>query len=143
MISKEKICEIKEFFDNFDKDNDGIITIKELTSIMRALGLNPSDIDIQEIVKRYDKSESGKIEFGDYFDLIQQRYKEPESEEELIHALKLSNKEGGGIPVIEIEHILSNIGEKLSREEINEIIKNIEVDGMVNYDDFVKYMLAK
>ena len=143
MISREKICEIKEFFDNFDKDNDGIITIRELTSIMRALGLNPSDIDIQEIIKKYDKSESGKIEFNDYFDLIQQRYKEPESEEELIQALKLSNKEGGGIPVIEIEHILSNIGEKLGRDEINEIIKNIEVDGMVNYDDFVKYMLAK
>ena len=143
MIKKEKICEIKEFFDNFDKDNDGAITIKELTSIMRALGLNPSELDIQEIIKKYDKSESGKIEFSDYFDLIQQKYKEPESEEDLIQALKLSNKEGGGIPVIEIEHILSNIGEKLGRDEISEIIKNIEVDGMVNYDDFVKYMLAK
>ena len=143
MITKEKICEIKEFFDNFDKDNDGVITLKELTSIMRALGLNPTELDIQEIIKKYDKSETGKIEFNDYFDLIQQRFREPESEDELIQALKLSNKEGGGIPVIEIEHILSNIGEKLNREEINDIIKVIEIDGMVNYDDFVKYMLAK
>jgi Ca2+-binding EF-hand superfamily protein len=143
MINKEKLCEIKEFFDNFDKDNDGIITLKELTSIMRALGLNPTELDIQEIIKKYGKSDNGKIEFNDYLDLIQQKFKEPESEDQLIQALKLSNKEGGGIPVIEIEHILSNIGEKLSREEIAEIIKDIEIEGMVTYDDFVKYMLSK
>jgi len=143
MINKETLCEIKEFFDNFDKDNDGIITLKELTSIMRALGLNPTELDIQEIIKKYGKSDNGKIEFNDYLDLIQQKFKEPESEDQLIQALKLSNKEGGGIPVIEIEHILSNIGEKLSREEIAEIIKDIEIEGMVTYDDFVKYMLSK
>ena len=72
MINKEKICEIKEFFDNFDKDNDGIITFKEFTAIMRALGLNPTELDIQEI--DYMSNPKG-IDFGKM---------KPRSENELV-----------------------------------------------------------
>ena len=53
----EKYCEIKEAFQVFDKDNDGIITTKELATVMRSLGQNPTEQELQEIFKMYDKDE--------------------------------------------------------------------------------------
>lgn len=40
---------------------------------------------------------------------------------------------------------MTNLGEKLTEEEVNEMIKEADVDGdgLVNYDEFVKMMLTK
>ena len=38
----------------FDKDGDGEISIKELTTVMRSLGLNPTESEIVEIMANLD-----------------------------------------------------------------------------------------
>lgn len=40
---------------------------------------------------------------------------------------------------------MMNLGEKLTEEEVEEMIREADVDGdgQVNYDEFVKMMLAK
>ena len=38
----------------FDKNGDGTISIKELTSVMRSLGLNPTEQDIIGIMNEFD-----------------------------------------------------------------------------------------
>lgn len=141
-----KYCEIKEVFQTFDKDNDGYITIKELGTIMRALGQNPSEQDIQDINKIYDRDETGKIEFNDFFHLVQQRMKDPPLEEEMIEAFKLSDKENYGIITAdEIAHAMSNAGEKLSKEEIDDLLRAMDpkAEGQVNYEEFVRMMMSK
>jgi calmodulin len=35
----------------FDNDGDGFITIRELGSVMRSLGKNPSDAELTEIIQ--------------------------------------------------------------------------------------------
>jgi calmodulin len=141
-----KYCEIKEIFQTFDKDNDGLILIKELGTIMRALGQNPTEQDIQDINKTYDRDETGKIEFNDFFHLVQQRMKDPPFEEELIEAFKLSDKENYGIITAdEIIHVMSNSGEKLNKEEIDELLRVLDPksEGQVNYEEFVRMMMSK
>ena len=38
----------------FDKDGDGEISIRELTTVMRSLGLNPTESEIVEIMANLD-----------------------------------------------------------------------------------------
>ena len=38
----------------FDKDGSNTITSAELATVMRALGHNPTDNDIQEMIKQVD-----------------------------------------------------------------------------------------
>lgn len=40
---------------------------------------------------------------------------------------------------------MTNLGEKLTDEEVNEMIREADIDGdgQVNYDEFVRMMLAK
>jgi calmodulin len=41
-LSEEQIAEFKEAFSLFDRDGDGKITSKELGTVMRSLGANPT-----------------------------------------------------------------------------------------------------
>lgn len=45
-LTDAQIEEFKEAFKLFDKDNDGFITIRELGTAMRAMGQNPTDIEL-------------------------------------------------------------------------------------------------
>ena len=68
------------------------------------------------------------------------------SEEELIEAFKVFDKDGNGfISSVELRHVMTNLGEKLTDDEVDEMIREADVDGdgQVNYDEFVKMMLQK
>ncbi|OMO68959.1 hypothetical protein COLO4_29321 [Corchorus olitorius] len=47
--------------------------------------------------------------------------------------------------VVELHHVMINLGEKLTDEEVDEMIREAEVDGhwKINYKEFVKVMMAK
>lgn len=46
--------EFREAFSLFDKDGDGTITTKELGTVMRSLGQNPSEDELQDMVNEVD-----------------------------------------------------------------------------------------
>ena len=50
-LTEEQIAEFKEAFSLFDKDGDGTITTKELGTVMRSLGQNPTEAELQEMPK--------------------------------------------------------------------------------------------
>jgi calmodulin len=49
-LTEEQIAEFKEAFSLFDKDGDGTITTKELGTVMRSLGQNPTEAELQDMV---------------------------------------------------------------------------------------------
>ena len=53
-LSEEKIAEFRAAFELFDKDRDGKITTKELGTVMRNLGQNPTDNELQEMINEVD-----------------------------------------------------------------------------------------
>lgn len=51
----------------------------------------------------------------------------------------------GVIWMAQLRHVMTNLGEKLTDEEVDEMIREADVDGdgQVNYEEFVKMMMAK
>ena len=47
-------AEFKEAFSLFDKDGDGTITTKELGTVMRSLGQNPTEAELQDMINEVD-----------------------------------------------------------------------------------------
>jgi calmodulin len=69
-----------------------------------------------------------------------------DSEAELLEAFKVFDKDGNGfISAEELRHVMTNLGEKLTDEEVNEMIREADQDGdgQVDYSEFVKMMLSK
>lgn len=61
----------------------------------------------------------------------------PESSENLREAFRIFDKDGNGmINASELRHILTNLGEKLTEEEVDEMIREADItgDGQVNYN---------
>ena len=54
--------EYQEAFKLYDKDNDGIISIQKLGRVLRAMGLNPTEIEVQEMIDEVDSE--GKLYFA-------------------------------------------------------------------------------
>lgn len=46
-----------------DKDGDGQITTKELGTVMRSLGQNPSESELQDMINEVDADNNGTIDF--------------------------------------------------------------------------------
>jgi len=62
-LTEEQIAEFKEAFSLFDKDGDGTITTKELGTVMRSLGQNPTEAELADMINEVDADGSGTIDF--------------------------------------------------------------------------------
>ena len=54
------------------------------------------------------------------------------------------DKDGDGlISAAELRHVMTNLGEKLTDEEVDDMIREVDVDGdgQVNYEEFVRMMM--
>lgn len=145
-LTEEQISEFKEAFSLFDKDGDGFITTKELGTVMRSLGRNPTEAEVQDMINEVDADGNGTIDFPEFLNLMSRKMKDADSEEELMEAFKVFDKEQNGfISAAELRHLMTNLGEKLTAEEVDEMIREADVDGdgQVNYEEFVKMMLTK
>ncbi|KAA0049321.1 hypothetical protein IC582_012651 [Cucumis melo] len=145
VLSEEQIVEFKEAFCLFDKDGDGCITIEELATVIRSLDQNPTEEELQDMIKEVDVDGNGTIEFAEFLNLMAKKIKETDAEEELKEAFKVFDKDQNGyISATELRHVMINLGEKLTDDEVEQMIKEADLDGdgQVNFEEFVKMMMA-
>ncbi|KAG0497010.1 hypothetical protein HPP92_001701 [Vanilla planifolia] len=144
-LTDDQISEFKEAFSLFDKDGDGCITTKELGTVMRSLGQNPTEAELQDMINEVDADGNGTIDFPEFLTLMSRKMKDTDSEEELKEAFRVFDKDQNGfISAAELRHVMTNLGEKLTDEEVDEMIREADVDGdgQINYEEFVKVMMA-
>jgi hypothetical protein len=63
---EEQINNYKEAFLEYDKDGSGNISIKELGTVMRTLGENPTEDELQNLINKYDEDGNGTMEFTEF-----------------------------------------------------------------------------
>ena len=52
--SSRIFSEFREAFSLFDKDGDGTISAKELGTVLKSLGQNPSEEELEELIEEVD-----------------------------------------------------------------------------------------
>jgi calmodulin len=93
-----------------------------------------------------DSDGNGTIDFPEFLTMMARKMKDTDSEEEILEAFKVFDKDGNGfISAAELRHIMTNLGEKLTDEEVDEMIREADIDGdgQINYEEFVKMMMSK
>ncbi|XP_058105407.1 calmodulin-1-like [Magnolia sinica] len=145
VLTEEQISEFQEAFCLFDKDGDGCITIEELATVIRSLGQDPTEEELQDMINEVDVDGNGTIEFGEFLNLMARKMKETDAEEELREAFRVFDRDQNGyISANELRHVMINLGEKLTDEEVEQMIREADMDGdgQVNYEEFVRMMMA-
>ncbi|KAF2073477.1 hypothetical protein CYY_005225 [Polysphondylium violaceum] len=133
----------REAFNLFDKDKDGKISTQDLGTVMRSVDANPTQTELKEMIKEADDG-SGLIDFNKFTKLMGRKFQYSDSEADIKQAFKVFDKKGNGYAnIAELRHTLTTIGEVLTREEFDSMIKDAKtVDGQVHVDEFIRVIRA-
>jgi calmodulin len=149
-LTADQLAELKEAFSMFDKDGDGTITLSELSSVMRTLGQKPTEDELQIMLSSVDTNQNGVIDFDEFLELMRNHFygdgEEPSAEAELLEAFRIFDRNGDGfITEEELRQALLNLGERLTGEQIKDMLNAADKDGngLIDYSEFVAMMQNK
>ena len=74
----------------------GTITTKELGTVMRSLGQNPTEAELQDMINEVDADGNGTIDFTEFLALMARKMKDTDTEEELREAFKVFDRDNNG-----------------------------------------------
>lgn len=137
--------EIKEIFMLFDKNEDQLVSTKELGTLLRAINLNPTELELADLTKKIDPQHKGEFTLPQLESLVQARGKDPDSLQDVVGALKVFDTDHDNmLTVEEFLYAMVNMGEKMTEEEVREIIGDSEVvDGHIKIEEFAKMIMNR
>jgi len=97
------------------------------------------------MIEEVDGDSSGAIEFPEFLALMAFRLMLTDNEDEILEAFKIFDKDGNGkLSAEELKSVLTSLGEKLSPQECDEIIRlaDTDGDGQIAYREFVKFLMS-
>ncbi|XP_010273771.1 PREDICTED: probable calcium-binding protein CML18 [Nelumbo nucifera] len=140
----EQLAELREIFRSFDRNNDGSLTELELGSLLRSLGLKPSQDQLDSLIQKADMNSNGLIEFSEFVALVSPDLlctKSPYTEEQLQKLFQIFDRDGNGyITAAELAHSMAKLGHALTVEELTGMIKEADTDGdgRINFQEFAQ-----
>lgn len=69
-LSDAQFEQVRDAFNIFDKNKDGTISSDELRSVMKSLGLNPSETEIMDMIDSADVDKNGVIDINEFISLM-------------------------------------------------------------------------
>ncbi|XP_076443021.1 neo-calmodulin-like [Babylonia areolata] len=139
MSSKDSVTEA---FELFDADNDGKILASEVGTAIRSLGHVVTDAELRKLFGKAGIDPRGKVDLGKFRQLVQP-LQGINYTKQLEEAFNTIDKEGSGfIMATELRHLLTHMGDRISDEEFNALLEELEVDsnGRVRRKEFVQLL---
>lgn len=115
----------KEVFDLLDRRSEGVLKTEQLGTALRSVGVRVTDKQITELKEKADKEFGGTLDFEAFKDYICEGKKIQKTDAELAAAFKVfdNGDQNGLIDIESFRHALSTLGDKMSPEEIDDIIQ--------------------
>ena len=135
-----------------DKDHDGKLSAQEMGNIMRTLGKNFSNYELNSIIQEIETKGNGYIELDKFIELMAHNKIDENTlkieQTNLINAFKYFDRDQNGlINYEEFKHILQTVSEKLSQDEIKSLdelcLSQVDENGKFNYKDFLDLIILR
>ena len=130
---------MRNAFKAFDSEDQGFIEHADVIQILEILGQKLDDKTVNGLIKEVDKGDSGQLDFKQFCRLAS-RFVEVDEDGpvlmgELKEAFRIYDREGKGyITVDTLRGILQELDDKLSSQDLDMIIEEIDADGSGTVD---------
>ncbi|MEV7526723.1 EF-hand domain-containing protein [Streptomyces sp. NPDC091371] len=132
-------------FSTFDKNGTGSISAADLMAVMQSRGMAPTESEVRDMVSEFDQNANGVIEFPEFLAVMARRLADANSDDDEREAFRVFDKDRDGlIDADELHRVMTNIGEPLTKQEAEEMLKDADGDGdgdgdgKINYEEFGK-----
>ncbi|XP_031469971.1 calcium-binding protein 4 isoform X3 [Phasianus colchicus] len=150
-LSPEELDELLDAFKEFDTDQDGFISYKDLGACMRTLGYMPTEMELIEISQHIKMRMGGRVDFEDFVQMMGPKLREETAHMVGVRELKIAFREfdvngDGEISSAEMRQaIAALLGEQLKAQEVDEILQDVDLngDGRVDFDEFVMMLSSR
>lgn len=135
---------LKKLLLAFENDGGGI-NKSNIELFLNELGSFPSDKELEEKFAEVDKDDDGILNLYEFLYFLQNQLEIHDTEDQIIEAFKVFDKTGHGfISAAEIRRVMTNLGDKLTDDEVDQMIRmsDLDGDGQVNYEEFTRIMMA-
>nr|XP_023838120.1 calcium-binding protein 4 [Salvelinus alpinus]XP_023838121.1 calcium-binding protein 4 [Salvelinus alpinus] len=144
-LAQAELDELDFAFKEFDYDCDGYLNYKDVAECMRTMGYMPTEMELLEIVQQIKMRMGGLMDFDDFCELMGPRIMGETVDmlglKELRSAFSQFDQDcDGKISQDEMkEAVKCFLGEKLKKGELEDILKEIDIngDGSIDFDEFV------
>lgn len=143
-VCLEDTEEMKKVFNKFDTNGDGKISSTEFVEVMKSLGSETSEDEVNRMMEEIDTDRDGFINLEEFagFCKAGSAYGDGGATE-LKEAFHLYDQDNDGkISAEELHQILSQLGEKCTIQDCTSMINSVDSDGdgFVNFEEFKKMM---
>ncbi|EDW11532.1 myosin-2 essential light chain [Drosophila mojavensis] len=152
MANKESPAELKrmrQLLQQFDQCDDGKIELSQLGDCLRVLGANPSERCVRQHIRQLRAGHIERVPFAEvmsiHASIVSSARKAAKESgpgtmaEQLILGLRFFDEHNTGfISAARLARVLTTCGERLTKEEMNELlVGHVNDQGLVNYVEFV------
>ena len=123
----------------------GTITKTELKEVMKSLGQNPTDKELEQMIKSVDKDNNNEIDFEEFLTLMSSKKPgKDDPDRELKDAFAVFDADGSGtISRSELKKLMKSLGQKLSDAELDAMMDEVDTDGNgeIDFKEFKSMMV--
>mmetsp|Transcript_3029 Transcript_3029/g.8455 ORF Transcript_3029/g.8455 Transcript_3029/m.8455 type:complete len:183 (+) Transcript_3029:194-742(+) len=145
-LTQDQLDEFYAAFKTFDKDGSDSIDIEELRKLLESVGQFPTDDELLNMIKIVDADGTGDMSFAEFVTLMAHNMPDDKAISHAVReAFEVFDTSGDGlIQPSEIQRIMMNVGEPVTLDDIEEVVKKADLDndGVVSYDEFAEVMLS-
>ena len=140
-LSEEMISEFKEIFSLFDTSGDSTIPAKNLKEVLICLGQTLTQDELDELMYEHeiDATGDGRVGFVEFLNLMGRKMKETKEVDIMREIFDVFDKNKDGfISASEIQCVMTSLGETLTEDEVNEMMKEADrdLDSHISFEDF-------
>lgn len=139
--------ECQEIFNLLDRDQSGYLDFTELGRGLRGLGLNPTQLEVQQYMDEFDTDHSNGLSVEEFAYLYKRSLSNSSITEEEVRAQfeKLDKNGDGSIDANELREILTTGEEPLTLDEAEAIIADFDKngDGVLSLQEFMHALIGK